>query len=158
MALVCGLGATGPAGVTGALAQPAAGLDACLAASPSRDGDLACRDLVFAACQTRTRDDTTVGMAECMAEEQAVWDDLLNALWPQVQDLATGEDAAPQDPVEALVAAQRQWLVFRDAECGWQLRRQSGSIRLILVAACMRDMTAERVADFRGWLRDASAQ
>ena len=38
-----------------------------------------------------------------------------------------------------------------------QLSRLS-SIRVILVAACLRDMTADRVADFRDWLRDADPQ
>lgn len=99
-----------------------------------------CVRIVESACDGKT----TIGISECIMRETRAWDHLLNAWWTplKAQAQASGE-------WDRLLAAQRQWIRDRDAECArvydeWR----DGSIRVIFAAACQRDLTAQRAVAF----------
>ncbi|MDQ6436418.1 lysozyme inhibitor LprI family protein [Mesorhizobium sp. LHD-90] len=53
-----------------------------------------------------------------------------------------------------LVAAERAWVAFRDAECAFQGGPidQAGTIRPLVVADCRTGLTEARLKDFQGYL------
>ncbi|UWQ17831.1 lysozyme inhibitor LprI family protein [Jannaschia sp. M317] len=134
--------------------------DACVAAADAAQDLAQCKGLAARLCMDTTEGGhTTLGMTECNAMETGLWDDLLNADWPAHRAWAEAEDAEDAkffgDQFSAraasLLAAQRAWIAFRDAECGldhaiWG----SGSMRHIIHSACMSEMTADRVIRLRG--------
>ncbi|OSP54510.1 lysozyme inhibitor LprI family protein [Pseudoruegeria sp. SK021] len=132
----------------------AAILDNCLANSAGEDGDLACRDLVYEACQAASGDQTTYGMSACLVAENAEWDRVLNDLWPAILADAKARDVDVPDQqganVEHLLAAQRAWIAFRDAECANVYQTFiGGTIRSIVGGACLIELTSDRVIQFR---------
>ena len=67
---------------------------------------------------------TTLGVSSCLGAEGEVWDRFLNAEYKATMawSAASDEDEAEYFPgfakrAEHLRAAQRAWIVFRDAEC-----------------------------------------
>jgi uncharacterized protein YecT (DUF1311 family) len=82
----------------------------------------------------------TVGIVECLQLKTAAWDARLNAAYRKAMELAEDEQR------ERLREAQRLWLRYRDANCGYYGARQ-GSIRLIEAAECMRSMTESRTRE-----------
>lgn len=53
-----------------------------------------------------------------------------------------------------LVAAQKAWLAYRDAECGFETALyEGGSVRPFLAAQCLEGMTRQRTSQFEAWLR-----
>ena len=131
-------------------------ITACLDAASDRTGAQACIGRLAEACQEGSAG-TTLAIAECLAAETRVWDGMLNGLWPEVMALARSQDAGRGDgttaSADSLRAAQRAWIGFRDAECGWAWQRWSeGTIRSIVAGDCQMRRTAERVLDFRDWL------
>lgn len=95
---------------------------------------------------------STLGMTYCLNAEAEVWDGFLNAEYRAAQDWVKAADAdeAAHFPAfavraEKLLAAQRAWIAFRDAECALEYARWgSGSMRNIAHADCVMRMTAER--------------
>lgn len=82
---------------------------------------------------------TTVGMAACTARETAWWDSQLNAHYTSL------EATLDADLFSALRDAQRAWIAYRDASCGFEYDLWSdGTIRSIVFAGCMLDLTARR--------------
>lgn len=101
---------------------------------------------------------STYGMTACMMMENGLWDNILNAEWQVHMAAARAQDEAERpyhdgafaDAKERLLAAQRAWIAFRDADCSaasasWG----SGSMRHIEFASCMLDHTARRVLTLR---------
>ncbi|MEL6518445.1 MAG: lysozyme inhibitor LprI family protein [Pseudomonadota bacterium] len=116
----------------------------------------ACVGAMTEACLAGEPDgQTTVGMMQCVLAEHVVWDGYLNAEyratmgWARAADQAEGEDLPEfARRAEALRAAQRAWIAFRDTECGlayavWG----AGSMRQIAGADCLMEMTARRALD-----------
>lgn len=133
-----------------------ASITACLDSASNRTSAQACIGRLAGACQEGGAG-TTLSITDCLAAETRVWDGLLNALWPEVVALARSQDAGRGNGTPAsedrLRAAQRAWIGFRDAECGWAWQRWSeGTIRSIVAGDCQMRRTAERVLDFRAWL------
>lgn len=135
------------------LAELHAGILAC--------DDLSCIGAAAQLCMEMTeRGQSTAGMVDCMAQETAVWDDLLNATYGDVIAMMRAGDAADAETApeyavreDSLRAAQRAWITFRDANCRadhavWG----TGSMRRIAGASCMLQMTAERTLDLRDYL------
>lgn len=134
-------------------------LRACLAASDTMDGDRACEGLVHRACeagQGAGERHTTIGMSRCALTEAAAWDVLLNEAWKPLRASAKRQDAEDGGGrADTLLRAQRAWIAFRDADCAYEYARWGlGSMRQITGAACMARRNAERVRDFRAWLRE----
>jgi uncharacterized protein YecT (DUF1311 family) len=136
-----------------ARADAAAALSACLAGAA--DG-AACIGVWQDGCQAA--DPSTAGIVACLDAEAAAWDAALNAAWGPARDAAKATDARRAaegqgglpKAWEALLAAQRAWLAFRDAECAslyadWA----EGTIRGPVAADCRMRLTAERALALR---------
>ncbi|SDZ04563.1 Protein of unknown function [Jannaschia faecimaris] len=134
--------------------------DACLGRPDAEPGELRdCIGKIATACMKADEGgQTTLGMSGCTMMENGLWDEVLNSDWPRHRAAAKALDEAERpyfDGVfshadETLVAAQRAWVAFRDADCtaaaaSWG----SGSMRHIEYASCMLDHTATRVLDLR---------
>ena len=100
---------------------------------------------------------TTIGMSMCLSNEAEVWDGLLNReykatmAWAKAAD----EDESEHFPeyanrAQALRAAQRAWIGFRDAECELSYTLWgAGSMRHIAGSDCIMEITAERAIELR---------
>ena len=103
---------------------------------------------------------TTIGMVDCMAQEAAIWDELLNEAYGAVITQFQNSDSfdrksAPEYAIreESLRVAQRAWIAFRDANCAADYAAWgAGSMRQIAGASCILQMTAERTLDLRTYL------
>lgn len=87
-------------------------------------------------------DDTTIGMSLCLSNEADQWDALLTPLI---------ERARMREPerAESLQASQASWTAWADAECSYQASAaMGGSAQQPMLAACYRDLTADRVITF----------
>jgi uncharacterized protein YecT (DUF1311 family) len=99
---------------------------------------LAADDPTADACHQR---DTTIAIMDCVNGLTAQWDKRLNTAYQAA--LKASESAARKD---GLVRAERAWLAFRSANCGWY-DAQEGTIREIAGADCMLDMTRGRATE-----------
>lgn len=108
-----------------------------------RAGDATAADCVGAASnacmENEEGGETTIGMARCAARETAWWDGQLNVHYASLE-----ETLAPE-LFTALRDAQRSWIAYRDASCGFEYELWSeGTIRATILAGCMLDETAKR--------------
>ena len=92
---------------------------------------------------------STLGMTECVYAEVKVQDARLNVAYAKaLTDLTPAQKAK-------LVAAQRAWIAFRDADCAAQQDADFGSISKIYEAYCNLDRTIVRTQDLKdypdGW-------
>ena len=130
-----------------------AAFDSCLA-QPDAD-HAACIGDVSATCMEAEEGGySTYGMVSCVMMENGLWDEVLNADWPRHRALAKRQDAAEMPEFrqadEKLLAAQRAWIAFRDADCAAAAARWgSGSMRQTAYAGCLLNHTAQRVLDLR---------
>lgn len=133
-------------------------LRSCYAETPDTDAKEACLGGISTACmETEEGGQTTLGITWCLSAEADVWDELLNDEYAQARDQAKAADAdeAAYFPdyavrVDKLLAAQRAWIAFRDAECALEYAEWgAGSMRNIAFADCRMTMTAERTLDLR---------
>lgn len=98
---------------------------------------------------------TTLGITACLAAETEAWDVILNRNYKVIMREMKAMDAASGGAglsrAEALRAAQRAWIAFRDAECRRLFAEyQDGSIRSVVAAGCMLDLTAKRALELGG--------
>jgi uncharacterized protein YecT (DUF1311 family) len=105
---------------------------------------LAAEDSAAEACHQKG---TTVAIMECLNGLTAQWDKRLNTGYQAA--LKASESAVRKD---GLVRAERAWLAFRTANCGWY-DAQEGTIRLIAGADCMLDMTKARATELEDALK-----
>jgi uncharacterized protein YecT (DUF1311 family) len=77
---------------------------------------------------------------ECVQAKTNVSDRRLNAAYKGLQARI---DAAQRQP---LLAAQRLWVQYRDANCGFY-GSQEGTIRQVQAAECMRSMAEDRARE-----------
>ena len=128
-------------------------LERCLAGRPP-EARMDCVGHAAEACSEAVEGGwTTRGMSACAAMEAALWDERLNAAWGPAMAWAKRMDEAERDAfegrfsnrAETLLAAQRAWLAFRDAQCAYaHAEWGSGSMRAIAHPTCMMDVVAER--------------
>ncbi len=82
----------------------------------------------------------------------------LNALWPKVKAWAEENDQNSDNPgahdyTKTVIASQRAWLAYRDAECAMAgLPMHGGSGEGPLVGGCRAGLTEDRVTDLKGLL------
>ncbi|MGB8813270.1 MAG: lysozyme inhibitor LprI family protein [Paracoccaceae bacterium] len=124
------------------LFRPAAIL-LCLAL-PATAQDADCADAV-----------TQYDMNSCAAEDLQVQDDNLNAAYAAAKSILKDIDAdlpkAEQGAIEALLAAQRAWITFRDQACTAEgFLYQGGSMQPMVISGCLARITAARAQDL--WL------
>ena len=153
--------APAPAQEAGPSAQEMrAQIEDCLDRAEGRVEEQACIGGPSAECMDRPGGYSTLGMVNCIGAETEAWDAILNALWPRLRNEAAAYDASesPGDlglpgRADSLLAAQRAWIAFRDAECLHAYAQGgTGSIRTLYGASCRLEETAERALDFRSWL------
>ena len=93
---------------------------------------------------------TQMEMNACAAQNHQKADARLNALYRQI----TSRLKDDTDATKALVAAQRAWIAFRDAECAFVgSKTAGGSVNPIIVAQCKAGLTDLRVKDFEYFLK-----
>ncbi len=98
---------------------------------------------------------TTFGMMSCLLAERDVWDERLNKVYKEARAFAKAMDQSDMDLFpeyavrdEQVLAAQRAWIAFRDANCAMEYGVWgAGSFRQIAGADCVMRMTAERTLD-----------
>lgn len=85
---------------------------------------------------------SNAAMVGCLSREHTVWDDVLNLAY---QDLRGSLDSGVAN---ALRAAQRAWIPWRDAKCGiWYEVHQGGTIGGLFAQDCITETTARRAID-----------
>ncbi len=96
---------------------------------------------------TCNQQSTTYAIAGCIDARSKVWDQRLNQAYQALLAmLATDPDGKPR--IDALKAAQRAWLRYRQANCAFY-ETTPGTIRMIEVAECARGMTQERALELQ---------
>lgn len=132
-------------------------VDACFAYSDTVAA-ADCIGVATSACMEREEGgQTTIGIAGCNQAETEAWDGHLNAEYQATMAWAKASDADeavnfPEYATRAdnLLAAQRAWIAFRDAECGLDYALWgSGSMRHIAGTDCLMRLTAERAIELR---------
>ncbi|POZ63212.1 lysozyme inhibitor LprI family protein [Chromobacterium alticapitis] len=84
---------------------------------------------------------STIAMLDCIAAEHAKQDKLLNANYQKLME----QLSATRKP--RLLAAQKLWLQYRDANCQAYVDPDGGSSEAIVGADCALRATAERAAE-----------
>jgi uncharacterized protein YecT (DUF1311 family) len=140
-----------------AQAQPlqdnANALESCVVTAWPRNVMELCTGVVADPCQEGRTERSTEGMNQCLAAEADAWDVVLNRLWPKLMMRAREVDASnettgfPLDSAaKTLEAAQRAWVVYRDAECRYNYASWGESdFRTVAHSACRLELTARRV-------------
>jgi uncharacterized protein YecT (DUF1311 family) len=85
-------------------------------------------------------DGNTREIVECLMARAKVWETRMDAAYKQAL-----EDAEPKQR-EKLVEAQKLWLQYRDANCGYY-RLGPGTIAGIETGYCMQDLTEARARE-----------
>jgi uncharacterized protein YecT (DUF1311 family) len=97
---------------------------------------------------------TQADMNACAYQDWEQADAELNALWPKARAAMKRLDSVLSDDLRgadaALLASQRAWIAFRDAQCraeGFAMR--GGSAEPMLVSGCLATLTRQRIEDLR---------
>lgn len=93
---------------------------------------------------------TTPDMNECAAREQKVVEAKLNRTYQQLlKDLNDPDSAGTK---KKLVAAQRAWVKFREADCAAVYEHHSGgTIRNLVYSGCMRGRAEQRITELEAF-------
>lgn len=83
---------------------------------------------------------TTVAIVDCVNAGARTWDRRLNTAY---RALLERSDPAQREPLKA---AQRLWIRYRDANCGFYAAGE-GSLRQVEAAECVRAMTQQRACE-----------
>lgn len=88
-------------------------------------------------------------MNACAEQSFKKADGELNRLYRQIEKRLADD----QNTKRLLVAAQRAWIAFRDAECTFSSSGAAeGSIYPMIVTQCRDELTRHRVDDFKSYL------
>lgn len=120
----------------------------CFAVTPIGQLSPLCLGAASNQCQSQSpQGRTTTGITSCITSETDVWDAILNSEYKQARDHMTG---LRPDLADRLLAAQRAWIAFRDAECALAYERWTdGTLRGIVFANCRMVKTAARAVELR---------
>jgi len=114
-------------------------------AAPAKDPVEARYTPSYQRCLDAPEGQSTYGMIECASGELKIQDARLNAAYRKAM---AGLNARQKTK---LVAAQRAWIVFRDAECAAYEDEDWGTISRINAADCVLTMTVKRTIDLEGY-------
>lgn len=112
-------------------------LASCAGAAKAQDD--ASNTPAYAACMDRASG-VTVSMRECISEEHARQDALLNEAYRQLMRRLGTEGQ------NDLRNAQRAWIAFREAECVYRASGETGTMGPVIIDSCWLGFTTERVA------------
>src|SRR5262249_47342290 len=105
-----------------------------------------------AAAGCNTPELSQADLNECYGNAYKKADAELNALYRQI----TGRLKDNQTTTKLLVATQRAWVAFRDAECGFSASGVAGgSAYGMILAICLAKLTDKRIDDFKNYLNCA---
>ena len=80
-------------------------------------------------------------LAACYEQELTREDKRLNTEYKRLQDFLSQNDPGAVRP---LVAAQRQWLTYREAWCSYEEKRNAAPGSLVNRAICMTEFTTKQ--------------
>jgi uncharacterized protein YecT (DUF1311 family) len=93
----------------------------------------------------------------CAQRDFEAADTELNAVWKDARAAAKDADAEQPDDLkgadDSLLAAQRGWLTYREAQCklaGFEAR--GGSMEPMLVSGCLADLTRKRIDELKQFI------
>lgn len=98
----------------------------------------------YSACMDRFSS-TTNDMVRCITEETKRQDTRLNEAYKAAMALQSPERK------KQLQAAQRLWIQFRDANCGFYLDPQGGTLARLSANDCVMTSTAQRARELEGF-------
>jgi uncharacterized protein YecT (DUF1311 family) len=101
-------------------------------------------------CMESDEGRSTHGQRQCLAAATAAWDRELNQVWKALMSEIDDDPAK-----EALRAAQRKWIAFRDAEIealGRTYGAMPGSMYLVMQADSVTTLTRDRVRQLEATL------
>ena len=96
-------------------------------------------------CLDKPEGQSTAGMIGCADDEGKVQDAALNAAYRKAM-----KDLNPRQKAK-LLAAQRAWIAFRQAECASYEDEDWGTLSRVLAAGCFLHMTVVRVIDLESY-------
>ncbi len=117
----------------------------------SVSSELAAIDAHYKACMAKDSDN--VGLKECTHTAYSEADKVLTKTYRSVQAAlkATPGDSEADDKKEEfkrLLASERAWITYRDAECDLQgVEMLGGSGEGLVIGTCLYSLTAQRVKD-----------
>jgi uncharacterized protein YecT (DUF1311 family) len=122
-------------------------VEACFDSQAFDAPEAACIGEAAAICSDTTdQGQTTLGLSQCMMSEAAAWDALLNREYKALRAKYETEPELRQQ----LQTAQRAWIAFRDADCGFAYAVWgNGSMRQIGGADCRLRHTARRTLELK---------
>ena len=93
-------------------------------------------------------------MTLCAGLDYDKADKELNKLWPSIKSAAEendkGASAEEGGYLKALMASQKAWIAFRDAECTWEgFVSHGGTMEPMLVNGCLARLTQERIKQLK---------
>ena len=92
--------------------------------------------------------ETQVMMNECANEALKRSDSQLNAVYKQIEALLKSDG----DKTKMLIAAQRAWIAYRDAECKFAASGVAGgSVYPSVYAGCLDNLTKARIGDLKNY-------
>lgn len=94
---------------------------------------------------------TQAEMTQCAANAYKAADAVLNQVYPKL--MATLDE----DEKAELKAAQNAWLKYRDTNCDFVADQyKGGTMRPMIYAGCLEDLTKKRTAELRAQIKDRS--
>ena len=120
-------------------------VDTCLkAAQTLRAERTRCIGTVSGPCLEDEKANSTAAMSGCHRREAAIWDDLLNTAFGELQKSL--ETAAATKLKDVQIA----WIKWRDAKCEFPFALfDGGTMAQPISAACFMDTTASRAIELR---------
>ena len=113
-----------------------------LAASAQSDETLLSKQ--YSACMDRFSS-STADMVGCMTAETKHQDTRLNAAYQAAMALQTPERK------KQLQQVQRLWIQYRDANCGFYMDPQGGTLARLSANDCVMTSTAQRAKELEGF-------
>ena len=110
-------------------------------AAPTKDPVEARYTPGYDRCLSSPAGESTAGEIECTAGELKIQDARLNAAYRK----AMAQLNARQKP--KLIAAQKAWIAFRDAECASLYDEDWGTLSRVIASSCVLSMTVKRTID-----------
>jgi uncharacterized protein YecT (DUF1311 family) len=97
---------------------------------------------------------TQADMNQCAYLDFEKADKQLNALWPGIKadtkQQDTDEGEGKTEYLDALMASQRAWITYRDAECQrYSNESKGGSMQPLMLYGCMASMTEKRIKELQ---------
>jgi uncharacterized protein YecT (DUF1311 family) len=97
---------------------------------------------------------------QCAEKDRVAADAKLNQVYKKLTGLLKDDPEQETTPKSQVVAAQRAWVAFRDAECDFRTSLNGGARQWLIVnhSQCLTELTTERTKVLQGYLDQAQDQ